>query len=449
MRHFPRLALPLVAVLAAPLVLLSASPASALRPMVERSVTFSGLGGQGEWVVPAGVTEVRAELAAGAGIGSSGPQGSATGGAGGFVVAEVPVTPGDTLVFVLGASGATSGASAGAASTLGRAPSELLIVAGGGGGAGDCLWAIGGACGNGGAGGLSATAGDAVGDDAFGTSPGVGATPGAPGVSGSLSTLLIAATYESSTQPGTAPSTAQASVDAGVVFVPPITSPPFAGAGAGGSGFFAGGHGGASAFTDANNALISNSAGGGGGGSGYLDESVTLVEMRDSLGDGSLTLRWSEPAPPAITLSAGEVEQGDELTVSGTGFGSGEELRVVLNSDPIDLGGVIADSDGAFSEIVTVPADAPVGDHVITVGSTSAPLRVLAAAAAPGDPVDPGEPTDPAPSSPAPPASQPRLAESGAHTALPPMSAAALALLLAGALLVLRARRSPTRPRLN
>lgn len=452
MRRTRLVALPLALLLGAPLALVAAQPAAAARPTIDRELVVETLNQQVEWTVPDGVTQVRVELAAGAGAGSTGFSVSAAGGPGGHLVADVPVTSGEVLIALLGASGSTSGERAGGASVLARADGELLAVAGGGGASYACTLAGMSTCGSGGAGGFSATSGTSSGLSGSGSRAGTGATSSAPGTSEDFTSTFTFATTTSTTEPGAAPSADSVAVVSGSIVVPPTTQPPFGRDAAGASGYFSGGHGGGFYFFNGFVPSFANDGGGGGGGSGYLDESVTLVELRDSLGDGSLTLRWSEPAPPAITLSAGEVEQGDELTVSGTGFGSGEELRVVLNSDPIDLGGVIADADGAFSQTVTVPADAPVGDHVITVGSTSAPLRVLAAAAAPVDPVDPvdpGEPTDPAPSSPAPPASQPRLAESGAHPALPPMSAAALALLLAGALLMLRARRSPTRPPVN
>jgi len=446
MRRSRLFALPLVLLIGAPLALLTAQPASAARPTLDRELLIENLNEQVEWTVPDGVTQVRAELAAGAGVSSQTSTLSATGGPGGFVVADVPVTPGETLAVRLGTSGSTSGAGAGEASVLARATGELLIVVGGGGAAGNCEVPTGGSCGSGGAGGLSATAGGVDGEDANGAEPGAGATGSGPGASGTRTSIVSLADFSTSTESGTAPVAAPATVNSGLIAVPATTQPPFSGAGAGGSGYFAAGHGGAMSLLTIQGVFLSN--GGGGGGSGYLDDSATLVELRDSLGDGRLTLRWSEPAPPAIALAAAEVEQGGEITVSGTGFGAGEELRVVLNSDPIDLGGVAADGDGAFSTTLTVPTSAPVGDHVITVGSASAPLRVLAAAAPPVDPVDPTDPVEP--SLPRPELASPGeprrlLAETGAPAGLAPLGVAALSLVLAGALALRGARRTSGR----
>ncbi len=91
------------------------------------------------------------------------------------------------------------------------------------------------------------------------------------------------------------------------------------------------------------------------------------------------------PAGPAVQMSAVEVKQGEALTVSGTGFVPGSEVRIELHSDPVLLGSAIVDADRAFSQRVTIPASTPANEpHSLVVvlpgGSTiSRPITVLAA----------------------------------------------------------------------
>ncbi|MFZ4893220.1 GH92 family glycosyl hydrolase [Plantibacter sp. Mn2098] len=87
---------------------------------------------------------------------------------------------------------------------------------------------------------------------------------------------------------------------------------------------------------------------------------------------------------PSVTLSAGTVRPGDSLTLSGTGFAAGEQVQVVLHSEPVTLGEFEANGDGVFEARVTIPDTAPVGDHTIEVtgltsgANASAPLSIVA-----------------------------------------------------------------------
>ena len=80
-------------------------------------------------------------------------------------------------------------------------------------------------------------------------------------------------------------------------------------------------------------------------------------------GTGSLSLS-------ASTCSA---STGCTLTVSGSGFEAGETIDLTLHSTPTGLGTTRADSSGAFSTTVSVPAATPAGTHmIIATGETSA-----------------------------------------------------------------------------
>ena len=75
-----------------------------------------------------------------------------------------------------------------------------------------------------------------------------------------------------------------------------------------------------------------------------------------------------EPEVPAeIELGAASVTAGGTVTVAGSGFAAEAELRFELRSDPVDLGTVTADANGAFSRTLTIPAATPAGTHTLAV----------------------------------------------------------------------------------
>lgn len=82
-----------------------------------------------------------------------------------------------------------------------------------------------------------------------------------------------------------------------------------------------------------------------------------------------------EPPPtpePAVTLDRRVVAAGGTLVVSGSGFLPGEQVELVLHSDPTWLATPVADAAGAFAETVTVPVDTPPGEHHVAArGVTS------------------------------------------------------------------------------
>ncbi|MDF2506811.1 MAG: hypothetical protein K0Q52_670 [Microbacterium sp.] len=102
--------------------------------------------------------------------------------------------------------------------------------------------------------------------------------------------------------------------------------------------------------------------------------------------DFALTVDTAPEPKPALTLSAGSVRAGKDITVSGTGFTPGATIAFELRSDPIALGALRADADGALQGTLRIPAGAPAGAHTLVAlsGSTviaSATLTVTAAAA--------------------------------------------------------------------
>ncbi len=76
----------------------------------------------------------------------------------------------------------------------------------------------------------------------------------------------------------------------------------------------------------------------------------------------------SEPEVPAkVELGAASVKAGGTVTVSGSGFAEGAQLRFELRSDPVQLGTATAGTDGSFQRTLTIPANTPAGAHTLAV----------------------------------------------------------------------------------
>src|SRR4029453_14409010 len=87
------------------------------------------------------------------------------------------------------------------------------------------------------------------------------------------------------------------------------------------------------------------------------------------------------PAPPpaAEPLPAAGVDPspnpGQQVTIRGRGYAPNSKVRVVLYSDPIDLGEVLTDENGEFSLPAPVPP-VDLGSHTIAslgIDETGAP----------------------------------------------------------------------------
>ena len=113
---------------------------------------------------------------------------------------------------------------------------------------------------------------------------------------------------------------------------------------------------------------------------------VSIVPTQIVTGiDFALTVDTAPEPKPALTLSASSIRAGKDITVSGTGFTPGATIAFELRSDPIVLGTLTADADGALEGTLRIPASAPAGAHTLVAlsGSTvvaSAALTVTVAA---------------------------------------------------------------------
>ena len=290
---------------------------------------YAPSGDQYEWVVPDGVTEVTIELAAGSGASVVG----ATGGPGGHITALVSVTPGQTLLVLIGAAGSTTPRmNGGEGSAVATASGDLLVVAGGGGAAYRCgvLGIANEVCSSGGAGGYSALSGTASGRQEMPVLyPSAASTAATQSGRGQSIPIVLNGSPEGGLNPA---SPHPAAVVAGVIIVAPPTLPlelssPFAGltggAGGGGGGYYAGGHGGIEYDPSSDPQLVVLRGGGGGGGSGFLTSGATQLSLDNNVGNGFASISYVVPAGP-------EPEPAPELAATGAVDGLGTAGLVAL-----------------------------------------------------------------------------------------------------------------------
>lgn len=106
----------------------------------------------------------------------------------------------------------------------------------------------------------------------------------------------------------------------------------------------------------------------------YYDGVATAAEATPVVaeGRGALTgvdftlVTDATPAPkPVLTLSAGSIVAGKDITVAGTGFAPGQKLAFELRSDPVALGSLTADASGRLGGTFRIPAGTPAGTHTL------------------------------------------------------------------------------------
>ncbi len=74
--------------------------------------------------------------------------------------------------------------------------------------------------------------------------------------------------------------------------------------------------------------------------------------------DGTLSVQDGGHAVDAVT-------PGEAVSVAGSGFAPGSDVRITIESEPRLLATVTAGGSGAVSTTVTIPADMPPGDHTL------------------------------------------------------------------------------------
>ncbi|WP_161606340.1 ExeM/NucH family extracellular endonuclease [Microlunatus speluncae] len=112
----------------------------------------------------------------------------------------------------------------------------------------------------------------------------------------------------------------------------------------------------------------------------------------------TITGGGSEPADePKITVRPGQAAPGDQIEVEATGFEAGSTVPVTLHSEPMELGMLAIDADGAGSLTAVIPADTAPGEHKIVAGSGDfqATVTIVITAAGSGPGVDDGQSPNP------------------------------------------------------
>jgi hypothetical protein len=253
------------------------------------TASFTTSGAPDAFVVPAGVTSLTATVAGGSGgLGHPDEIGglpARSGGAGGQVVATVPVHPGEMLTVVVGGKGEDSTGSSAAGGYGGGGVAENFGGSDGAGGGGSFLFrgsAVLVASGGGGGGGYQ------DGGDGGAGGPGASGSDGGPADIGGHGATTSAA--------------GAGGAGGGVAGTGPAHGPDTFGTGGtntacpgggGGGGYYGGGSGGCAAID----------FGGGGGGSGFLASGVGKVSAGTHIGDGLVMLSWRPAAQRRATTT--------------------------------------------------------------------------------------------------------------------------------------------------
>lgn len=165
---------------------------------------------------------------------------------------------------------------------------------------------------------------------------------------------------------------------------------------------------------------------------GDVEFTVTAANGVGVDASATVTMRVDEPVvvqAPWLRIVHAERAPGQEQVVTGGGFVPGEQVALVMTSEPVNLGVVLADADGRVDSTFTVPADTAAGTHTVTAtGQAGAVASATFVVLSPG--------TDPGPGSGDSGTGGGQLAGTGAQVALAALVAAALIAL--GAVLVRR-----------
>ncbi|MFT5823783.1 MAG: gliding motility-associated-like protein [Crocinitomix sp.] len=302
---------------------------------VGAQTTFTYTGAIQTYTVPGGVTSVQVEVCGAQGQAITLEQyDESVGGAGGYAIGTLAVTPGEVLNIYVGGTGteatpgwnggaaggwgtpsdgdAGPGGSGGGASDVrqgGTAYGDRVIVGGGGGGGGrDYVngWCQ--PCGTGGNGGVGGSLVGGDGDDPFFDLGGFGLNPGAGGNGGTQ----VAGGLGGNGPEG--PDGANGVIGVGAVGVPGNFS---VGSGGGGGGYYGGGSGAGANWGSG------VAAGGGAGGSSYIggvtDASMTAGTCLDN-GNVIITILCTGLT---YTATSEEICEGEEITLDATSLGGG------------------------------------------------------------------------------------------------------------------------------
>ena len=93
----------------------------------------------------------------------------------------------------------------------------------------------------------------------------------------------------------------------------------------------------------------------------------------------------SQAGEPSVVVDDVEVERGQTITITGTGFAPGEDVAATFHSDPLPVGTAVADASGRVVFTFVVPADAAIGAHRVVLVQAGSGLRAEAGLTVVGD----------------------------------------------------------------
>lgn len=95
-------------------------------------------------------------------------------------------------------------------------------------------------------------------------------------------------------------------------------------------------------------------------------------------------MRTTRAARPWRTVNSGgqdldgaTVDPGDVFTITGSDWGSGEQLTISFESTPVVLGTITTAADGTFTFSSAVPLGASAGAHSVVVTPAASTLPTL------------------------------------------------------------------------
>lgn len=172
---------------------------------------------------------------------------------------------------------------------------------------------------------------------------------------------------------------------------------------------------------------------------------VTQVAVEEVAGVLSTAIAEVDPGEgetPArsISVEGGALRIGVPTTIDIAGFVAGEEVELVLHSEPVLLATLTIGADGTAAAIVTVPDSVDVGEHTLTAtGPSGLASLAVTVTAAPTDGA-PGGGSNGGPAGGAAAAGPDGLASTGSDFPVVPVGIAAALLLALGVLMVWRRR---------
>ena len=118
--------------------------------------------------------------------------------------------------------------------------------------------------------------------------------------------------------------------------------------------------------TTSSSSTTSTTTGGSGSGASTTSSSTSSTSSTSSSSTSSSSTTSTTRGGPTITTNVQSVQAGGTVQVTGARWPANTDVSLVLTSDPVNLGTVRSDANGAFSVVVTIPSNTTAGNHTLT-----------------------------------------------------------------------------------